>query len=948
MEGRQSARADGASSRPAWAAFARALPDPLVLLDDEGRVLYANPAAEHVFGYGADEIVGINAMQLVHPDDLWEAADALRRRVEESHVPPVPRALRVRRGDGSWVATELIGSNHLDDPDIGGVVVTLRDISARVDLAQALEESERRFHAVVRHASEVVLLLDGQGIVRYASAALVPTTGWRPEDLIGSSGLELVHPDDLDRLVAEVAPLFAQPGAQHLVEYRLRNRMGAWRHCESLFVNMLAEPAVGRVALYVRDITARKEMADALGWSEQRFRSLVANSSDVTLVYREDGVITYVSPSIERVMGYDPAEQVGRPIREFIHPDDLLMAREWLDELLSVPGSRSMREIRMIRADGQCKTFEASITNLVDDAAIGGLVANARDISDRKAAEAARADSEARFRSAFESAPIGMALQDLDGRFLMVNRALCELLGYSPEELMDRNGLDLTHPDHRDEQLAMRARVQRGELSSYQLEKRFVRSDGGIVWAKLSVSCIADGDGAPHYAIAQIEDITGRRRDEERLTHQALHDALTGLPNRALLLDRLAHALDRHEVGSPTAVLFCDLDRFKVVNDSDGHQVGDRLLVECGERLRGVVRQGDTVARFGGDEFVILATGLQQRDEAIAIARRVLAALEAAFVIDGREFFVSTSIGIAFADGGSGPDDLVRDADAAMYRAKERGRGSFVVFEPEMRSSAQARAELERSLRRALDGGELRLHYQPLVEIGSGAVVGAEALVRWAHPDRGLVPPGEFVPLAEDTGLILPLGRWVVAEACERVARWERDALLPAGFRVTVNLSLRQLAEPGFAGEVAATMRRAGVDPARLCFEVTESALADDGGVAVSALRSLRGLGVGLAIDDFGTGYSALSHLKRFPFDTIKIDRSFIDGLGRDAEDEAIVAAIIGIARALGLDVIAEGIETSEQADALVARGVHVGQGFLYSPAVPEHLFVQLLGVLAA
>jgi diguanylate cyclase (GGDEF)-like protein/PAS domain S-box-containing protein len=814
-------REPASSSRPpAWAKFARALPDPLVLLDADGVVLYANAAAERVFGYSSEEIAGTSAMHLVHPDDLWEAADALRRRVDQSANLPVPRALRVRHGDGSWIATELIGTNHLDDPEIGGIVVTLRDVSDRVGLVHALEESERRFHAVVRHASEAVLLLDAQGVVRYASAAIVPTTGWRPEELLGSNGLDIVHPDDLPELLESVTPLFSQPGAHAVVEYRLRNRMGAWRHCECLFVNMLDDPAVGRVGVYVRDITGRKEMADALRASEERFRS------------------------------------------------------------------------------------------------------------------------------AFENAPIGMALQHLDGRFVMVNRALCELLGTSHDELLATDDDALTHPGDHNEHVALRRRMQRGELSSYQLEQRYLRPDGDVVWAKVSVSCTVDGDGRPRYAIAQIEDITGRRRDEERLTYQALHDMLTGLPNRALLLDRLAVALDRQQDQQPTAVLFCDLDRFKVVNDSDGHQIGDRVLVECAERLRRVVRHGDTVARFGGDEFVVLCAGLTQRDEAVAVARRVLEALDEPFVVDDREFFVSTSIGIAYADADTGPDDLLRDADAAMYRAKDRGRGSFVVFEPEMRRSARARAELERALRRALDNGELRLHYQPLVTVDAGAVVGAEALVRWAHPQRGMVSPGEFVPLAEDTGLILPLGRWVVAEACERVARWEQTGMLPPGFRLTVNLSLRQLAEPGFAGDVAATLREHGVDPQRMCFEVTESALADDGGVAVRALRALRALGVGLAIDDFGTGYSALSHLKRFPFDTIKIDRSFIDGLGRDAEDEAIVGAIVGIARALGLDVIAEGIETSEQADALVARGVRVGQGFLFSPAVPEHLFVQLLGVL--
>ena len=920
-------------------------PDAIVLLDPEGHVRAVNVTAERMFGYAVDEVVGLHAVSLVHPDDLWEAADSLRTTQRIDGTYGSPSLLRLRRADGSYFTAEVQGANHVNDPAVRGVVLSIRDVSERREIAEALANTEETFHAVVRYASEVILLLDTEGRVQYVSPALMAFTGWRPEELLGDTLGELVHPDDLQGVIEAAAPVFEEPGAQVTVEFRVRRRSGSWQHCETRVVNLLDHPAVGRVALYVRDMTERKAAEDALAASERRFRSLVQHSSDVTVVWGADGIVTYVSPSIEATMGYAPGEGLGRPIVEYVHPEDRRIALRSVAQLLRQPGSRQIDEIRMRAKEGGWRVFEVGISNLLDDPAVAGFVANARDVTERRVAETARAEMEERFASAFENAPIGMALQDLEGRFILVNRALCDLLGYSAADLLATTGTELTHPDDLEDQLALKRKVASGEIGGYHLEKRFVRVDGRVVWTKLSVSSVAGSGGAPGYVVSHIEDITGRRRDQERLTHQALHDSLTGLPNRALLLDRLGHSLERAKRGGPTvALLFCDLDRFKVVNDSLGHQVGDRLLLECAQRLRAVVRAGDTVGRFGGDEFVVLCADVNMRDEVLAVAERIAKALEVPFVLDGKEFVISTSIGIAFcSDDSQEPADLLRDADAAMYRAKEQGRARFAVFEPAMRSMVVHRAETERALRRAIENAELLLHYQPLVRLDDGIVVGVEALVRWQHPERGMVPPGEFIPLAEETGLIVPVGAWVLTEAARQLAEWRDADLLPAEFTTTVNLSVHQLDDARLVERVATALVRTGLEPARLCFELTESALADDGGASVRVLRQLRDLGTGLAIDDFGTGYSALSHLKRFPFDTLKIDRSFVDGLGRDPEDEAIVAAVVGIARALELRVIAEGIETDEQLAALRAHGVSVGQGFLLGRPAPAGDLAALL-----
>jgi diguanylate cyclase (GGDEF)-like protein len=438
-----------------------------------------------------------------------------------------------------------------------------------------------------------------------------------------------------------------------------------------------------------------------------------------------------------------------------------------------------------------------------------------------------------------------------------------------------------------------------------------------------------------------------RKRVEVELAHQALHDALTGLPNRGLFLDRLAQALTRlGRHSTALAVLFCDLDRFKVVNDSLGHGAGDRLLVDVARRLEDVLRAGDTAARFGGDEFVILCEDIGGAHQAIAIADRVSAALAAPFVLGDDEAFVRTSIGIAMAtEGHARPEALLRDADAAMYRAKEKGGGIYEVFDDEMRARAVQRLDTENALHRALERGEFLLYYQPQVSLATGAITGVEALVRWQHPERGLVPPAEFIGPAEENGLILEIGAWALREACEQAARWGDQGPAGEAVRMSVNLSARQCHHPDLVAVVAAALRETGVDPARICLEITETAVMSDMEAGVGVLDQLRALGVSLAIDDFGTGWSSLRALQRFPVDEVKIDKSFVDGVARDPQEAAIVAAVISLSHALGLRTVAEGVESVGQVERLRALGCDQAQGFFFRRPAPAADLVELLSV---
>ena len=546
-----------------------------------------------------------------------------------------------------------------------------------------------------------------------------------------------------------------------------------------------------------------------------------------------------------------------------------------------------------------------------------------------------------RFKHAFDSGVTGMALVSPEGRFVRVNRAFSEMIGYEENELLALDFQSITHPDDIVQDVDQQRALLTGKTDSYEAEKRYIHRDGHDVWVQLGVSAVRDEDGGVRYFISQLHDVTARHRFEEELAHRALHDPLTGLPNRVLFLDRLRHALVRlRRQGGEIAVLFVDLDRFKLVNDGLGHTIGDDVLVEAAKRLAEASRAEDTVARFGGDEFTILCEGA---DEAAAreIADRIIEQFARPFTHDGHEFHLSASIGIRVGPPASAsPDTLLRDADIALYAAKEGGRSRVELFDPAARPQVVDVLATEHALRLALRRDELRLHYQPCVDLETGHINGVEALVRWEHPERGLVPPGDFIPVAEETGLIVPMGEWVLREACRQLASWRRSGIVGPDIGMAVNVSARQLSHPALPQTVADALTDSGLDPTALCLEITESAVVQDTDVALRSLNAIKDLGVVIALDDFGVGFSSLSQIREMPpVDLIKLDRSFTAGLGRNDSDAAVVTAVLSLANSLGLTAIAEGVETEDQLGRLRLLGWEVGQGFYFArPQAPADI----------
>jgi diguanylate cyclase (GGDEF)-like protein/PAS domain S-box-containing protein len=561
------------------------------------------------------------------------------------------------------------------------------------------------------------------------------------------------------------------------------------------------------------------------------------------------------------------------------------------------------------------------------------LAASVASVLSWRLNEAARAHTELILNSAGE----GIVGLDLHGRIAFVNPAAGRMLGWAIGDLIGQ-GLHsrVLHlpseasPAQTDAYPVIQALI--GGTVHHEDAAVFWRRDG--TWFPVEyVSTPIRERGALVGAVITFKDITQRRQMEAQLAYQAFHDPLTALPNRALFLDRLDRALlrsARHQ--TQLAVLFLDLDRFKVINDSLGHAAGDHLLVQVAQRLQACIRTTDTVARLGGDEFTILLDDTSDLAGAVQIAERIVAALAAPFTLNGHELFITTSIGIVLSTPGQdSSDDLMRNADIAMYQAKAQGKARYEVFNSHLNAQAMARLRLEADLRRAIERGEFVIYYQPQIDLVTGQMQGLEALVRWEHSERGLIAPVEFIPVAEETGLIRPLGQWVLAEACRQVQEWSARYPSAVPAVLSVNLSAQQVNQPGFVDEVARVLARTGFEPRRLQLEITESVIMNDAPATLVTLRALKELGVQLAIDDFGTGYSSLSYLKRFPVDVLKIDRTFVTGLGHDAEDTAIVQAIITLANTLGLHVTAEGVESAAQLAQLQALGCQLGQGYYFA-----------------
>ena len=803
-------------------------------------------------------------------------------------------------------------------------------------------EDDRWLRSVMENSSEIVTIVDPDGTLRYASPAFERVLGYAPEEAIGTMNVfDHVHPDDLPHVLEETEKALSVGGiTTNKTEYRFRHKDGSWRWVESAGTYLLDDPHVKGVVVQTRDITERKRTEEALREAEERFRRSFEDAAIGMALVGTDGRFLRTNRSLCDLLGYREEELLEKTFQDITHPDDLDADLDQVRRMLVGEIRTYQMEKRYFHKEGQVVWVLLSVS-LVHDEEGEPLyfVSQIQDVSERKRAEQMIRSAEQHYRTLVEQIPAVTYIDPVDDpdTSLYTSPQIEQMLGYTPQEWQNEKlWPKCLHPDDRERVLAADKRFEAGGGEPFREEYRLLAKDDSVVWVREEAVLVRDEAGEPLYWQGVFYDLTERKALEERVHYQALHDPLTDLPNRRLFMDRLGQALRRtmrshHQV----AVLFMDLDGFKVINDSLGHEVGDLLLTVVAQRLGRCLRPEDTLARFGGDEFVVLIEALDDPAQAVQVAERITEELRKPFIIEARDLYVLASIGISLGDARThDPDDLLREADTAMYRAKDEG-GDFRVFNPAMYERAFTRLEVENDLRRAIEQEEFVVHYQPMVDLETGELWGMEALVRWDHPERGLLEPSEFVPVAEQSGLVIPMGEQILREACFRAKEWQEENSRIPPLVMSVNLSASQLSHLDLADTVESVLGETGLEGSRLILDVTETVYVKVLAGNTAMLDRLRGLGVRFSIDDFGTGYSSLSYLRRLPADAIKIDQSFVKGLGKVVEDTAVVRMIIELAHTLGLEVIAEGVETEEQATLLKEMGCDFAQGYHFSEPLP-------------
>jgi PAS domain S-box-containing protein/diguanylate cyclase (GGDEF)-like protein len=927
--------------------IAGALPIIVFGLDRDGTYLWSYGGALGALGFEDDELVGQSV-------DVFgeEAAEAFRSVIAAGR----PRMMRADgvNGESSWSITTVVAPL----PDGAGVAAVALNTTSEVEAARAALHTEALFAAAVQAIDEGMVIQSDTGAIVRANARASTILGLEPDDLgpflAERSGWRTIHEDGSPFLPSEF------PGRQSLRLDRAIKRvtMGCispagqtfWLLINSFPVRLDQERVV--VSTF-SDITEQRATSAASLRHEQRFRMLSASAPIGIFLTDETQTITYANPELVRQTGLTLEEIQDRGWTQIVHPDDAKAVAAALRDFFE-HDTPYVTEHRLTRPDGSVRWVRARLAHMATEhGETAGLVGTAADITDLVEADQRLRESEERTRAILESAAEGIITADENGTIIEFNAAAERILGYDSDEVVGRMRFDvMLDPALRPvmnqmfEDYLLRGQAQMvGEPAS---DVACCHKDGHLVPVEMAITEVVTSKGRLFTCV--IHDISERKAFERQLEHQATHDALTGLPNQAMLIAELEAALNRaarHQgpKRGGVGVLFVGLGRMKVVTESLGHAAGDQVVIEAARRLTTAFADGGTatVTRFGGANLVLFAEDLDDVGDAVELATRVVAILDEPYRVGAEEAFITTAVGIAFAPAGMGiAESLVSNADVAMNRARSVGGAGFEIFDADMRRWVDQRRKLDVAMRHGLDRGEFELYYQPVMSIATGTIHGFEALVRWNHPELGVLSPIEFIPLAEDSGLIVPLGEAILRDACTTLARWQAERP-EHDLKVSVNLSGRQLALPDLAATVARVLEETGAHARGLDLEITETVLLDDVEAAAQTLDALKAIGVNLAVDDFGTGYSSLTYLCRFPIDVVKVDKSFVSQLGTPSRDASIVSVVVGLAQTLQMAVVAEGVETAEQLRLLEELNCSYAQGYLFSEPRPLHQAEALL-----
>ncbi|MEW6693311.1 MAG: EAL domain-containing protein [Pseudomonadota bacterium] len=858
-------------------------------------------------------------------------------------VGPIQRLAAEIDAIPAGARASLLSAHGDDDNEIKRLATsfnTLLDRNADLldteqSMRQRIAESERQLHSLAENLPCLMSRHDRHGAFVYVNSQFEKAMGLCLADIRGKRPTEIPRLPEAELLEDKIRSI-AQNGIAEEFEIRIRSAAGI----QWLLVQMLPEHDengdIASILVVSRDVSARKITERNLVETRNRLMGVLHNIPDLVWLKDPQGVYLACNTAFERLYGAPEGEIVGKSDDDFVEREQAEHFRK-MDRLAMVKDHIHINEEWVTFAeDGRRALLETRKIPVRDaEGEIAGVLGIARDITARKTAERQLKLLE----HAINASGDAIFVTDLQGAFVYVNDTACYSLGYSRSELLRMGVLDI-NPEASAERIRQISQelLANSAITSFETVHR--TKDGHVFPVEIAKS-LMEFDGA-HFGISVARDITERKTAEQRFTHLATHDALTGLPNRTLLKDRLQLAIAQaHRAQEQLAIIFIDLDNFKVINDTLGHDVGDELLKQVAVRMQGALREGDTVARLGGDEFVVLIPGGDRRSLE-HVADKLLTALSLAYDIASRQLYSGASMGIAiYPRDGEDMDTLMRNADTAMYAAKSQGRNKYRFFSAKMDAEIQEWSRLSHSLHQALQRKEFELHYQPKIDLSSGAITGLEALIRWRHPEWGMVSPARFIPVAEKNGLINEIGLWVMDEACRQMRAWLDRGVEPG--RMAINLSGQQCQGSDLPRQIRAALQRHRLDGARLEVEITESIVMSDTEESVHAFWALRDLGVSVAVDDFGTGYSSLSYLKRLPVNTLKIDKSFVDDIQIDPQDQEIIRAILAMAQSLGLNVVAEGIETGEQLALLREAGCPEGQGYYFSKPQPAQEITALL-----
>lgn len=902
--------------------------DAIIIFEPEGEIILdVNDKACEVYGFERGEFIGKSLKELTRNVARGEEYIA---RLLETGTCPLYESVNYR-SDGTPIDF-LINASVIDHGGKRAIMTINRDVSDRKRAKDELERNLSLLTSTFEATADGILAVDlSNNIVRankkFREMWDIPDD---IDDLATSNDRVLDHVkslvSDRDLFNGLLDRALNSPGEVAVNTLVLNNGRVLERYTQP---QTMDGKVVGRVMSF-RDITDRARAEQTLQDSETRYRLLFDRNPYAIWVYDvETLAFLAVNEAAIKQYGYSREEFLSMTIEHIRPAEDVAILHQLIID--SSAEQDVVHAVRHRKKDGTILDVEVAIQAIVYDGR-QCRIALVTDLTERKKADSALRESEYRIRTLLDSMSEGLLQVDSDDIITYVNNCICDMTGYSQMELVGMNWARLLVDNGPDYVAAINQRRFSGISDRYELRIR--KKCGEIIWVLVGGAPLIDANGRIIGSMGVFTDITERKRAEERLIYDALHDGLTGLANRTLFMDHLRMTIERSKSkhSNPFAVLYLDFDRFKVINDSLGHLEGDKLLKYIARRLERCTRTGDLVARLGGDEFVILVSELVNTEEALLIAERIHNDLTNSFDLSGREIFITASIGITLSTSGhTCAEDMLRDADIAMYYAKAQGKAQYQVFDSAMHKHASHKLQIETEMRSAVERGEFRLLYQPIVRVDTGFLEGFEALLRWQHPELGIIGPDEFIPIAEENGLIINLGNWAVEESCRQMRLWQNSEPAAEDLTVSVNLSCKEFLQVDLAEKIGSALASTGLDPRSLKLEITESHIMENSELAITILDRLRKLGVEMSLDDFGTGYSSLSYLHRLPVTFLKIDRSFVTRMGTSDENREIVHTIIRLAQNLKKKVIAEGIENEEQLAQLSALGCEYGQGYFFS-----------------